>query len=81
MQLVKKYPILGSSANPDKLSMTVQGLAVYVIPIVIVLAKNFGVGLAEADLTQLVNQVALFVATAVTIYGLGRKIVKKFKKG
>ena len=80
MSLTKKYPILGSSTNPEKIATTIKGLAIYLIPIVILLARNAGVELAEVDLTELVNQVALLVATVVTLFGLIRKIVLKFKK-
>ncbi len=80
MSLVKKYPILGSSANPDKLSLSIKGAAVYLIPIVVLIAKASGFEVAEADLIGLVNSIALVVASVVTAIGLARKIYNKIKK-
>ena len=74
----QKY--LGSSANPDNLSMTVKSVGVWLIPAVLALAVSFGWDVKENDLVELVNNLAILTAAAMTIYGLGRKIFLKFKK-
>jgi len=78
-KLAKKYPLLGSSSDPEKLALTVKGAAIYIIPIVIAVAGFSGVSLAEADLTQLVNQIAIIVASITTAIGILRKIYNAVK--
>ena len=75
------YPkFLGSSQNPEKLALTVKGLAIYIIPIIIVIGKASGVELAETDLIALVNNIALIIASVVAGIGLIRKIITQIKK-
>jgi hypothetical protein len=69
-------PILGSSKNPEDLSMTVKGILLALIPVVIGLGKSFGWEFLEADLTDIVNNSFLAVSAVVTVWG----IIRKFKK-
>ena len=79
MKLAKKYPVLGSSADPEKLAMTIKGAALALIPIVIVILKAVGVELADTDLVSLIEAISAAVAAVMIVYGIGRKIYKKVK--
>jgi len=74
----QKY--LGSSANPENLSLTVKSVGIWIIPAVLALAVSFGWEVKENELVELVNNLAILVAAAMTIYGIGRKIYLRFKK-
>lgn len=77
-KLVHKYPILGSSADPDKVSATVKGLLIALVPIIISVAQYYEVELAESMVMEIINAVGAIVAAGVTIFGAVRKM-KKFK--
>lgn len=71
------YPtFLTSSVDPTKLSLTVKGLLIALVPLAISLF-----GLDEADLLQFIEQVTLLIAGAVTLWGLVRKWVGKNDSG
>lgn len=75
-----KYPkFIGSSANPENLSATVQGALIGLIPLVILLSKQKGVELSENELVNMITAIiagATAVASLVTIvFGLVRKLV------
>lgn len=80
MNLIKKYPILASSADPKKVSMTIQSIGAWVIVGIIALTKANDWNIAESDLTALVNIVAVLVGSIMSGYGLARKIYIKFNK-
>ena len=72
-----KYPkILGSSVNPDKLSLTVKGL----VPLIIVLLPLFGViDISEKELLKTLDAILIAVTAGITAFGLIRKLVNKVK--
>lgn len=76
MSLVKRYPMLGSSVDPEKLSLTIKSMGIMLIPIIVAIGKMFDLALAEADLTELVSAVASIVSLTGVIYGIGRKYIK-----
>ncbi len=76
----KIYNITRSSQDGKSLSLTFKGLALMLIPIIISIASFSGIRIAEADLTQLVNEVSYMLAQLVVIVGLARKIYNTFKK-
>lgn len=71
-----------SSKDPQKLALTVRGLAVGAVPTVILLLNYFGVaGIGESDLNGVVNAIenAIIlgfgtVSAVMTVWGLVRKI-------
>lgn len=79
-KIVRSYPVLGSSEDPTKLSLTIKSLLVALIPIVIAVAQYYSVSLNESDLTELVQQITVLVSAGGAIYGIGRKIYYKIKK-
>jgi len=78
--LQKKYPLLGSSANPDKLSTTFQGIALALVPLIIMIAKGFELQLAEGEVISFVNAIASSISAVAIVFGMGRKFYYKFKK-
>lgn len=79
-KLVHRYPVLGSSADPDKISATVKSIGVWLIPLIILIGKQFDVSFAEADLVNLINVTAAAIAAVMTVYGVARKLYYKYKK-
>ena len=74
MKLLKRYPILGSSQDPDKISMTIKGLGLALVPVILMVARMFEIELVEATLIQLVNAVATIASMGMVIYGIFRKV-------
>lgn len=72
--------ILKSSANPEKISLTIKGIGVAVIPAVVFILSGLGFSVAQADLTQVINAVATIASAIMVLVGLGRKIYIRFNK-
>lgn len=78
--LLDTFPTLGSSIDPQKLSLTIRGGLIAATPIIIGLAGLAKIDLGQAEwenfveqLWQLSNQVILAVGTAMTIWGAIRR--------
>ena len=73
---IKKFGAFSSSANPDKLALTIKAA----IPLVIFGLGFFGyVKVTSSDLESLVTAAGLFVSAAFTLYGAGRKVFYAIK--
>jgi len=79
MKIVRKYPVLGSSGNPDNLSLTIKGVLIALIPFFIALGRYAGLEIVEADLVQLINGIAAITAIVVVIVGMVRKYVNSYR--
>lgn len=79
MKLTKKYPLLGSSVDPESISLTIKGVGGSLVVAIVAVAGIMGVPLVEDDLTQIVNLVAGISFSAITLWGIGRKIVVAIK--
>ena len=77
MKLVKKHPILGSSADSSKLSTSIRGLLVLLIPLII---NMTGIDIPQDSILEFFDQGVIFYGMVVTMFGLGRKIYYKIKK-
>lgn len=81
-ELIEKYPILGSSVDPEKLALTVKGILLGVVTILVTLGVD-ATGLELNTLVDaIVNAIQLIgglVSAIMTIYGLSRKIYNKVK--
>jgi hypothetical protein len=68
------YPVLGSSQNPEEVSLAVKAGAVAILPALTLVLSLFGV---EAEwLKELVNALVGLVASGCFVWG----IIRKFKK-
>lgn len=79
MKLHKKYPVLGSSANPEQLSLTVKSIGIWLVPMIIGIAKISGLDIQENDLMIFVDNASIVIASVITMYGVGRKIYYQVK--
>jgi len=77
---MEKNKIIRSSVDPKKVSLTIKGVGIALIPTLIFIAGLFGFSFVEADLTGLVNAVATLASAIMIVYGLVRKIAANFKK-
>lgn len=78
MKITEKYPFLGSSVNPEKVSLTIKSAAVWLIPLLIYIGKVNEAEITKAQLTEIINLIAMLTAGAMTLYGTVRKIANKF---
>lgn len=76
-----------SSANEQDLSRSVKGLLTALVPMSILVSRFYGVEVTGVELNELVDSVLKVIAGVFgvsagvqTVYGLGRKLVYKFKK-
>jgi len=74
------HPVLGSSVDPTQLALTWKGVAVGVIPIIVIVAKQFNIVLDQNDLVAFVDSLLTVVSAVMVAWGLGRKIVVRFQK-
>lgn len=72
-QLVTKHTWLGSSANPEELSMTVKGLLVSLVPLLMVVLKATGVDIDESTVLEVINQFTTALAAVLVGFGAARK--------
>jgi putative effector of murein hydrolase LrgA (UPF0299 family) len=76
--LVKKYPILGSSVNPEALSLTIKSMGLALVPVILAIMRMAGnESIVENDLVQVVNALATITSMVGVVYGVSRKLVKK----
>ena len=82
-KLVQKYPVLGSSANPEKIALTVKAIIAGIATILV----YFGIVLPMDDISPLIDLIGTLVAqisavasSVALIVGLVRKIYTAFKK-
>lgn len=75
--------LVRSSADPNKLSTTVKGFLLGVLPLLVLAFGMAHVNLDSERLTVIINDLALViqyalgtVSAAVSVYGLIRKLVK-----
>lgn len=75
-----------SSVDPNKISLTIKGLAAF-IPIMIIFLSYFNIGVGSQELQNIVDQLAdlvllvgSVVSLAITIWGGIRKLMVKFSK-
>lgn len=78
--LAEKYPVLGSSADPQKVSMTFKGLAMWTVPAIIAIGSYYGMDIAETDIVTLINNITVAIASVLVVVGGARKLWFKYKK-
>jgi len=67
---------LKSSANPEKISLTIKSVA----PFILAVAAIFKLDFVEGDLDKLVESLIAVISGTFFIYGFARKIVLSFRK-
>jgi len=74
---MKLHPLLGSSTDPEKISLTIKSIGVWLVPGVLALVTVLGWDVTKVELVDLVNNLAILSASAMTIVGIVRKIYIK----
>jgi len=82
MKLVQKYPVLGSSVEPGKISLRVRGALYSVIPAVLLFAQYKGWDIGEDGLKLIADKIvevvsagAVLVAAGMHVWGWIRKYI------
>lgn len=63
-----------SSANPDKVALTVKGALIGAIPVLILVASAFHWNWTTDQITQIIEGITAFVSGFLVLVGLVRKI-------
>lgn len=69
-----------SSENPENFSLTLKGAVATILPVVILLASQLGFSLDGSNVEQYILSAITILTTAVTLFGLIRKMVNTFKE-
>lgn len=69
-----------SSENPENFSLTLKGAVATLLPVVILLASQLGFSLDGSNIEQYILSAITILTTAVTLFGLIRKMVNTFKE-
>lgn len=72
--------LLQSSANPDKVALTVKGILSSLVPLIIIALKLFGIEILPENLNEIVIQVSSLVSILLTAVGIVRKIYLTYKQ-
>ena len=69
-----------SSQNPQALSLTVKGAILGLVPVYMFIGSMLRVPVAETEIYDIAEIVAVMIVALITGYGLLRKIANKFFK-
>ena len=76
--LARKYPLLGSSVDPNQISLTIKSLGIALVPVILAIMRMSGnESIVENDLVQVINAIATIVSMAGVVYGVSRKLIKQ----
>ena len=66
-----------SVPGSNNLSLTIKSLLLAIVPTVIIIARSYGLDLAEAELVEVIESVFSILAVVGVAYGLLRKLFYK----
>lgn len=72
--------LIYSSENPENFSLTLKGAVATVLPVVLLLFQQLGFSLNSSNVEAFVLSAITVLTTAITLFGLVRKIVNTFKE-
>lgn len=67
-----------SSENPENFSLTLKGAVATLLPVALLLAQQLGFSLDGSNVEAFILSVVAVLTTAVTLFGLIRKMVNTF---
>ena len=70
--ILSKAPQMGSSQNPEELSMTVKGVMIALIPIILMILPNT----SQEVVQSLINAIFGVVSAVMVLWGVIRKLKK-----
>ncbi len=71
--------ILQSSSDPKKLSMTVEGALIGIVPVMIAIFKLLEIDIAESEIMELIQLIGVAVSLSVAAVGAVRKVLNRAK--
>lgn len=77
---MKYNKVLGSSIDQNSLAMTWKGVLVGLVPVFIIVLKQFNIELDNNEIINIIDQLFLVVSSVLVFVGLIRKIVVKVTK-
>lgn len=84
MKLVKRYPQLGSSVNPEQLSLTIKGFLLGIIPFLAIINSWFGINIEEEGIRGLSESIPAMIAglwsawsLVIVVYGGIRRLINR----
>lgn len=86
--LIRRYPdLLGSSADPTQLALTIKGILVGITPLILIFFGLAKIDIGQEDWEQfmeLIYQLVIYstglISLGATLYGLGRKVYYRIKR-
>lgn len=66
-------PLIASSSNPEKLSLTITGALTAIVPVLIAVFQLLGIAISETFLFDIIQQIGVIVSAGVMLVGLLRK--------
>lgn len=76
-EIPKKW--YSSSASAERISLTLKGVLVGLIPLFIVAGKSVGLELTQHELMQTIETVVALVSGGMVLIGLARKFFYRYK--
>lgn len=73
--MAKRFGALSSSTDPNKIANTVSGIVLSLSALIIYIAGQFGVPIAEGDIGELATGLGATAGGLWTLYGLIMKVV------
>ncbi len=67
-----------SSANANKLSLTIKGILVALIPAVMIVGKYANFNYSGTDVYNAIGDITIFISTLMIAYGLIRKVYNRY---
>ena len=72
--------LIASSSNPEKLSASVQGMLMSLVPLAIALLQVSGIEVSQGQLVELIQQLTAVISALVMAFGLIRKFLNMGKE-
>ena len=69
------HKLLGSSVNPNKVSLTIKAF----VPLILFVVAYFKIDLSETQIDTIISSTGTIVAGVTVIYGIVRKVVTNLK--
>jgi hypothetical protein len=73
--------LMKSSANPEKLSLTIKGILSTIVFVAVSFGANYTLNIdaLSYDIANVISQIGIVISSLITIYGLIRKIYLTIK--
>lgn len=73
-----KNKYLGSSANPEKLALTIKGALVSLVPLLVIIFTNYNIDITSDEIMEIINAIFAVVGSVMVMWGIVRKVYYKY---